>query len=237
MVLSMTTAAKSILIRAAEMLHDAEFVRWTIPEMVQWLNDGQREIITHRPDALSASATVTLAAGSRQSLDAMALTPRPLKLLQCIRNVAPTSKKRALRLVQRHVLDALAPGWSAMTGVVDVVHYMFDEREPRAFYVYPPATTVAQIEILYSAYPVDIAAPLADGIDAVLGDVGLPDIFANALLDYVLYRAHSKDAEYAANGGMAAAHYSAFANAIGIEVQATAATKPRPRPGAEPGMQ
>lgn len=233
----MATSAKAILSRAAEMLHDTEFVRWTIPEMVQWVNDAQREIITYRPDALSANATATLAAGSRQSLDAMGLTPLPLKLLQVLRNVAATSKKRAVRLVQRHVLDALQPGWDALSGTVDVVHYMFDEREPRVFYVYPPATALAQLEILYSAYPVDIAQPLTTGIDAVLGNLGLPDIFANAVLDYVLYRAHSKDAEYAANSGMAASHYAAFAQAIGIEVQATSATKPRPRPGAEPGMQ
>jgi hypothetical protein len=36
------------------------------------------------------------------------------------------------------------------------------------------------------------------------------------MVDYLCYRAFSKDAEYAGNTGRAATHYAAFANALGI---------------------
>ena len=58
----------------------------------------------------------------------------------------------------------------------------------------------------------DIAEP-ADGAlyTAVTGDLGVPDIYANAVQDYVLYRAYTKDSEYAGNAARAQAHYAAFA--------------------------
>jgi hypothetical protein len=44
----------------------------------------------------------------------------------------------------------------------------------------------------------------------------------------MLYRAYSKDSEYAGNAQRAQNHYSAFANALGIEVQATVGIAPNP---------
>lgn len=82
---------------------------------------------------------------------------------------------------------------------------------------------------MYAAYPTDIAEP-ADGAlyTAVTGDISLPDIYGNVLQDYVLYRAYTKDSEYAGNGQRAQAHYAAFANALGIEIKATVAVAPNP---------
>jgi hypothetical protein len=54
----------------------------------------------------------------------------------------------------------------------------------------------------------------------------MDDIFANALLDYVLYRASTKDAEQAANAQRAVAHYQAFQNALGVSAQVNAASQP-----------
>ena len=46
--------------------------------------------------------------------------------------------------------------------------------------------------------------------------------------DYVLYRAYTKDSEYAGNAARAQAHYAAFANALGVEIKATVAVAPNP---------
>ena len=220
----MAIAAQSIIRRAVETLQDTTSVRWPVNELVRYLNDGQREIVLYRPDSMVTNATVTCVAGTKQ-----ALPTNGAKLIEVIRNAAATSAKKSVRMINREILDAQTPGWHNITGSVDILHFMYDPRDPKTFYVYPPATTSAQLDIVYAAYPTDITEP-ADGAlyTAVTGNISLPDIYGNALLEYVLYRCFMKDSEYAGNVQRAQAHYAAFANTIGIEIKATVAVAPNP---------
>jgi len=228
----MTVSASSIIRRATDILVDSTSVRWPVSELVRWLNDAQREIILVRPDAMNRTATGTLALGSRQSLDAMALSPTPAKLIEITRNLAATSSKGAVRVVSRHILDAQMPGWHSIAPNVNILHYMFDARDPKTFYVYPPASAAAQLEIMYSAIPTDIAEP-ADGstFASVVGNISVPAIYANVLLDYILYRAYNKDSEYAGNEARAAAYYAMFNGSLSNEIKATMAVAPQMKPG------
>jgi len=224
----MALTAQSIIQRAVQVLQDTTSVRWPVDELVRWLNDGQREIVLYRPDSNTKSATGTLAAGTRQDLTTMTgvSSLNPAKLLDITRNMASTSAKKAVRLISREILDAQTPDWHNKTQSVDVIHYMFDPRDPRAFYVYPPATSAAQLEIIFSAYPTDVAAPSGTDYTTVSGNISVADIFGNALLDYILYRAYTKDSEYAGNANRAIAHYTAFGNSLGIEIKGTLGNAP-----------
>ena len=219
----MPISAQSVIRRCVETLQDNTSIRWPVGELVRYLNDAQREVILYRPDAAVTNAPVTLVAGSRQSLPSGGT-----KLVEVVRN--STGTKRAVRMVNREILDAQLPGWHAQTGVTEVLHYMYDPREPRIFYVYPPAAASgASVEVTYASVPADIAEP-ADGAlyTAVSGNIGVPDIYGNVVQDYVLYRAYTKDSEYAGNAARAQAHYAAFANALGVEIKATVAVAPNP---------
>jgi hypothetical protein len=218
----MPIAAQSVIRRCVETLQDNTSIRWPINELVRYLNDGQREVVLYRPDAMVTNATITCVAGSKQALPAGGA-----KLIEVVRNAAGT--RRAVRMVNREILDAQTPNWHNLTGVAEVLHFMYDPRDPRVFYVYPPATISAQLDIVYAAYPADITEP-ADGAlyTAVTGNVSLPDIYGNVLQDYILYRAYMKDSEYAGNGQRATSHYAAFANALGIEIKATVVVAPNP---------
>lgn len=208
-------------------------MRWPVSELVRWLNDAQRAVIKVRPDAMNTTTTMNLVAGSRQDLDNASLSPPPAKLIEITRNVAATSTKQTVRLLERRILDANVPGWHALAGTVNVAHYMFDPRDPKTFYVYPPALSTAQLEVMYCAYPADIAEPAAGTTwTDVTGNLSLPDIFADDVLNLILYRAYSKDAEYAANGERASAYLSLVAASLGVEIAATVAVKPQPNPGA-----
>lgn len=220
----MPIPAQSIIRRCVETLQDTTSIRWPVAELVRYLNDGQREVVLYRPDAMVTNATVTCVAGTKQTLPA-----NGAKLIEVIRNARAAGTKRAVRMVNREILDAQMPGWHALAGVDDVLHFMYDPRDPRVFYVYPPATTNTQLDIVYAAYPTDIAEP-SDGATytAVTGNISLPDIYGNVLQDYILYRAYTKDSEYAGNAQRAQAHYAAFANALGIEIKATVAVAPNP---------
>ena len=217
----MSIAAQALIRRVVETLQDTTSIRWPVAELVRYLNDGQREIIVHRPDAMVTNASVSLASGTKQSLPA-----NGAKLIDVVRNSA--GNKRAIRMCAREILDAQSPGWHNLSGVNEIVHFMFDPRDPKVFYVYPPAAASgASVDLVYSALPTDIAEPAA-GTDfgAVTGNISVPDIYSNALQDYVLYRAYTKDSQYAGNEARAQARYAAFANALGIEIKATVAVAP-----------
>ena len=64
----MAISAQSTIRRAVDILQDNSSVRWPVDELVRYLNDGQREVALYRPDALVTNSTITLVAGSRQSL-------------------------------------------------------------------------------------------------------------------------------------------------------------------------
>lgn len=229
----MTIYAQSLVRRAQDTSQDNTSIRWPLRELVRYLNDGQREIVLYRPDSMSTNATVALVAGSKQALPA-----NGTKLIEISRNNNGTTK-RAVRLVNREILDSQSPGWHSITGVTEILHYMYDPRDPKTFYVFPPAAgATASLDIVYSANPTDIAVP-ADGASlptdstadnsaptVVLGTISVPDIYANALVDYMLYRTYSKDADYAGNAARAQAHYAVFANTLGIEIKATMAVAP-----------
>lgn len=218
----MAITAQSIIRRCVATLQDSASVRWPVAELVRYLNDGQREIVLHRPDAGLSSATISCVAGTKQSIPA-----NGSKLIEVVRNAKPGGTFRAVRLTNKELLEAQIPNWHTMPPQDEVLHFMYDVRDPKGFYVYPPATTNARLDITYSAYPTDIAEP-PDGstYDAVTGNISVPDIYANALQDYILYRAYMKDSEYAGNAQRAQAHYAAFANALGVEVKATVAVSP-----------
>ena len=217
----MSIAAQALIRRVVETLQDTTSIRWPVAELVRYLNDGQREIIVHRPDAMVTNASLALIAGTKQSLPT-----NGAKLIDVVRNSA--GNKRAIRMCAREILDAQSPGWHNLSGVNEIVHFMFDPRDPKVFYVYPPAAASgASVDLVYSALPTDIAEPAA-GTDfgAVTGNISVPDIYSNALQDYVLYRAYTKDSQYAGNEARAQARYAAFANALGIEIKATVAVAP-----------
>lgn len=228
----MALTAQSIIRRAVETLQDTTSVRWPVNELVRYLNDGQREVVLYRPDSMVTNSTITCVTGSKQSLPA-----NGAKLIEVIRNSASASDKKAVRMINREILDSQTPGWHNITGSINILHFMYDPRDPKVFYVYPPATTSAQLDIVYSAYPTDITEP-ADGslYTAVSGNISLPDIYGNVLLDYILYRAYTKDSAYAGNAQRAQAHYATFANALGIEIRATVAVAPNPVDNPNRGM-
>lgn len=214
-----------IIDRVETILQDSN-LRWPRLELQSWLNEAYLNIILARPDANAATGTFTCAAGTRQSLTAV--FPSALRLLDVTRNLAAASSKRAVRQVNRHILDDQRPAWHAETASVDIQHWTFDPRQPKEFFVYPPATVAAQLEVVYTA-PVGTHALTEEQLDPAGGNttvILLDDIYAGPLVDWVCYRAYSKDAEYGENGQRAAAHLNAFTATIGSKNQTDSAANP-----------
>lgn len=216
----MPLTAQSIIQRVAVTLNDQESVRWTVPELCRYFNDGQRDILVQRPDSRNLRVMHALTAGSRQTLPADGE-----KLIDI--NANSTGSRRSVTLIDRRLLDSQLPNWRSSTGSLEVYHYMYDWREPRTFEVYPPALLGASVDLEYSARPTDIPVP-AEGttFTAVTGTLDFPDLFGNAMANYILARCHSKDAAFAGGAQMAAAFYAAYINDLGQEARGTSTTQP-----------
>lgn len=220
-----TVKVVEIIAKAQTLLQDTTGVRWPVLELQGWLNDSYREVVNLRPDANTQTGEFVCAAGARQVLTST--FANALRLIEVVRNTAVASAKGAVRIVSRRMLDDQRRNWYAETPTVDVQQYMFDPRLPKEFLVYPPATTAARLEVIYSSVPAAHELSEAQLTNPATADViRLDDSYANALVDYVVYRAYSKDAEYAANANRAVAHYQAFQTALTGSAQANATSQP-----------
>lgn len=200
--------ASAVIDRAQRILNDVSAVRWPAADLLDWLNDGQRAVVHFAPEANRVTEFVQLAQGTKQDLTTLATTV-PLRLIDVTRNVTDGTgfpALRAIRSVDRRELDMVQPDWHTHTTSSTVTQFMFDKRNPTEFFVYPPQPAAGQgfVEIVYSAEPADLPNDSTN--------IGLSDTYVPALVDYIVFRALSYDAEYGANPGRVNAHWQAFLN-------------------------
>jgi len=213
-----TVTVDSTIARASVLLQDPTNIRWPKAELLDWLNDGQREVVLRKPNASTKNTAVNLVAGTKQSI------PNDgVQLLDVVRNMSGD----AIRIVDREILDAQLPGWHRMAQAPTVQHYCYSDLDLKNFYVYPPNNGAGQVELIYSASP----APAALG-----GVISVDDIYQSVLVDYIMYRAYSKDSEYAADPARVASYYTSFVNSLGGKLQMEVGADPNARNRANPNL-
>lgn len=193
----MATAVDHIVERAASLLQDTGHVRWTLTDLTDYINEAQSAIVKKVPAANITIADHILVEGTKQSLPADAIV-----LMDVIRNNPGGSPGPTIRWVDMDIQNATVPDWHNDTAAVTVQEYMYDTDDPYTFWVYPPQTaTPTTVEIKYAANP-----PIINiGEDITLGDE-----FVNAIIEYMLHKAYSREVEYAGEDGKAAIHFKQF---------------------------
>ena len=207
-----------ILDRAGRLLSDPTHVRWAEDELIDYINDAQKQIVLLRPDANSRNESFKLVAGSRQMIPASGL-----QLLRIIRNMGENGSTpgRVVYPTLRSALDAETPDWHTRTGAA-VQHYIYDpDIDRKVFYVYPSVSGSWHVEISYSSTPVDVTGA-TDTLE-------LNDQYINPIIDWVLYRAWAKDAEYAGNVQRAQMHEQSFYQQLGVKAESSAMANPTRR--------
>lgn len=200
-----TVTVNTVLLRANTLLNDPGFIRWPKQELLDYFNDASRAIVLVRPDAFCKNVAFSCAAGTKQTLPAEAL-----RLIEVIRNASGT----VIRHVPRKALDDSHPDWHSGATATKVAAYTYDERDPKTFYLYPGPAAAHSIDVVYSVAPsTKVLTDVENVSTPAVAD--LDDIYINPLIDFILYRAFSKDSEYAANGNNATSHYNAFMQQLG----------------------
>lgn len=208
--------------RVLDILQDRDMDRWSLSQLVGFLNDGYISIVELRPDANSLSGEFTCAAGTRQVLSSS--FPTAVSLIDIVRNI---STGRPIRIIDRQMLDDYRRNWHAETQKTEIQHYVYDPRIPREFLVYPPSKAGVKIEAVYSLPPTfhDETKDYSTTDEAI----NLNDLYGNALVQYMAFRAYSTDADHAANAGRAAAHFQLMQQELGIKTQSDGAVTPKQR--------
>lgn len=210
--------AQVIITAARKLLGDRSGVRWSDPDLLEWLNAGQRQVVAVRPDAKSKKATVTLVAGIEQALPSDGT--RLLSVLHNMRTTGETTTPgRVITLVNRDELNMIDVNWTLATASTTLQHYVYDDDAPKSYEVWPPAVAGTKARINYAVLPADCATTGAP--------IDLDDIYEGALTDWVCYRAYMQDSDDNQDGGRAANHLAAFMQALTGKSQSDQAYVPK----------
>ena len=206
--------ASDLITRARILLHDETPVRWSDVELLLWLSDALRDLATFVPESYVITSKVALAANaSRQSLPATAT-----RLFDVTRNMGASGSTpgSVIRLVDRKILDQIDPDWPQTMGTT-VEHYLYDFKNPLSYMVYPRPTAATFVELVHGAMPPEVTA--------LNTTIPLSDMYVSAVLDGVVFRAMSKDAEFG-NAQLAAAYKQMFDARVAQIVTVTAQRTP-----------
>jgi hypothetical protein len=189
----MTVLASAVTTKVRNLLVDnGTSPRWTDAELLNHISDAQRTICAFSEDEIAKVAVMQLVAGTRQQIPADGIS-----LLNIVRNMGTTGTVpgRAIRIIQRDIIDNQNPTWHSDAQVGYTYNYIYDPLDSKNFFVYPPSNGKGYIEINYSFVPPEVAS--------LSTALVIPDVYQTAVMDYVMFRCHQKDAD--SSGGHAAA--------------------------------
>lgn len=192
----MAFTAAAVMARASTILQDADAVRWTAPELRDWLNEALRAIVGIKPNAKSGNVILPLVAGTKQTLpDQYTVLSRVIRNIGAAPGSVPGPAVKTL--ARRELLDSQIPDWhnpDALPQTAQVSYVWADLMAPREFWVAPGNTGTGRLEATVGMIPADIPAPSNPlSIANYTTNVDLPDIYQPIILDFILFRAFSKD--------------------------------------------
>lgn len=213
-----TTTCAQIIARANTLLQDTD-LRWTQAEKLDWINESYRAIALLRPDASMRTAAHQCTGKSKQVL----VADGAMRLRSIVRNLksdaSGNTPGRAIRNENQRVLDDQIPNWHTVADSTNGAQFFIhDPMNPLVFYLYPSPSAGWYVEAVYTAAPATTTS---------LNDpIALDEIYVPCVLDYVCYRAYSKDAEYTANAQLAQVYYQTFVSKLQTNMQVAAAGAP-----------
>lgn len=201
---------KYITDRVNEQLVDDGFTRWPLATLLTYFNAAQRAIVLVRPDANAKEATFVCVAGTKQQLPDNALRLIDVRSNQAGFDIRNRSKSE---------ISDLYPSWYGTTGQSEPEAFIYDERQPKVFFLFPGVTAGLEVEIVYPEIP-----PLRT-IEQLNSNADLDSIYSGSIVEYMLYMAHGKDFEYSEQA-KAQTHFQMFHVLMGLKSEGDAGMTP-----------
>ena len=206
--------ASDVVAKARKTLQDYDSDRWADADLLSFLNGGRRQYAIADPTAYSKSAVQDLVDRAEQQCPADC---NVFYEVQASVDKVTGKDRNAVTVTQREYVDTFVPGWRSMKAA-ETQHFMFGERLPTEFLVYPPAKAGDKVRLKYSANPADLA--LGDSLSSP------ESLQFEALADYTVARALLEDAESPANQQRAVMHLQLFSAATGADLSSLLKNSP-----------
>lgn len=210
--------AGNLLAEAVSLLHDPDNKHWTVQELHGWLNAALREIALHAPQEFTESLVYDLDLGAEQTV------PATYSLITAFRcNVDNGNDGAHVIMTTETLISAFEPHWRD-TRVVpytrDVQHVMYDPKLPLRFLVYPGNDGTGKLRLDCVRVPAEVSAG-SDPANATTYTANVPvrDSLGNAVVDFICFRAFSKDTTVPSSAARSQQHYASFARALGLRVR------------------
>jgi hypothetical protein len=198
--------------------HRAEYTRWTVVMLIDYLNDALSEISGIRPEAFALRETITLAPGYIQAV--------PVGWMAIVRVEENPDGTRVyegdteLMRIYGGSPRTQRINYDADGNVVYLVRsFSIDPKDPKTYYVSPgvPAGVTAKVLVTMIANPV-VYTPNDMGAEV---DVQ-PGVY-NLIQDYMLGRAFEIDTESAQARANSTQHFTQFYQFFGLNYKQSSA--------------
>ncbi len=203
---------------------------WTNESIYFAILDAQRAVVNVRPDTCVSYTTQILVAGSAQQ----ALTfGMPInRILRVIGQMADEGEGivRAVRRVEREAMDAANPSWMSDTPSTVIKEWLYDDREPHRYFVWPPVPPNDELE-----FPVRLRMSIsffpffATNEPDTISTLQVPGNYLPAVTEFSLYRLFCADTEGTVNLDRSQRHFSNFNQMMGVKIDTDAAISPKER--------
>lgn len=199
-----------------------EGVEWPPSKLLPYLNLFVLETINLKPECYPVEESVTLVAGSKQSLPTTTI-----ELLGALYNVTGSGTTEvitgsAILMLEKSVIDNLFPGWITSPDDDTVIFIVKDEKNPKVFYTYPPQPSApGKVKLLLSEPPDEITVDTTEfPFDAS---------YKPAAIDYLIYRALNEETTIPNAQAKADKHYNYYLQKLGLKstIQKQTAAKGR----------
>ena len=209
--------AQSVIDTVSRTLIDEGTVRrWTEVELLEYLNEAIRAVITNKPSANVTNTSVLLTSGSKQTAPILSVEIQDITTNMGTDGDTPG---RAVTLVNQDTLDISYNTWRTDSQTVSVKHWMYNpKQDSTVFYVYPPSDGTGYVEMSYSAIPTE----LTDVDDTI----PLDDMYLNVMMEYMLFRCFEKDSDAPSAQARAMFHFQTAAQLLGVKLSMEIAGDP-----------
>lgn len=197
------TPCSKLIKEAARLVVDKNMIRWDKGFWVDAYNAAVRAVLAVRPDALTKVTLVACVAGTTQEIPVGARY-----LIDVIRNDGGQAISGPISL---KMFNDYRPDWRSSKGATEASGYLYDERNKDKFYVYPGVSAGVKVECVFAWEPVPITE--ADYDSALSSE--LNQMYDNAIIEWLVYRAFSEDSEITANNQRAQTAISTFRLLLG----------------------
>ena len=204
-----------IVTRAQKTLLDETGVQWGEDELIDYVNAAMNAIVGYKPDAYIKDQAFSIANSSKQTLPADGIV-----LIDITQNLGAggATPGKAIRQIDRTHLDHTNPDWHTATGTA-VLHFTYDKRNPKTFYIYPYVAGTWNVRIAYSAHP--------PAVDDTADAFPMDDLYENPAYFWIMAAAYAKNSKRE-DIGKYQLYSKQFSDCLGLKQQAQIQYTPVP---------